>query len=39
VPDQALKAYVSTECATKTAALPFCAAADGHSGIGTNLTK
>jgi hypothetical protein len=37
VPDQALDARVSVTCATKTAALPYCPGADGHSGIGANL--
>jgi hypothetical protein len=38
-PDQALDARISASCATKTAALPYCPGADGHSGIGANLAK
>lgn len=39
VPDKALDARVSTACATKLAALPYCPAADGHSGIGAKLKE
>ncbi|RYZ68560.1 MAG: hypothetical protein EOP08_00230 [Proteobacteria bacterium] len=34
VPDRALEVFVADACPEKTAAVPYCPAADGHSGIG-----
>ncbi len=36
VPDRALAAYASNACAPKSAQMPFCRGADGHSGVGAD---